>query len=186
MANHVKTLLLCALALLITVTSVCAADHQAELTDAYKYFFFREYDKAFEEIAGVLEEEPGNVSALELRGRIEIVTGDLDAALATFEEAIAADAEDYRGWQGKGDVLERMYKSDEALEAYSVAVENNKNASSSLYALAVLYAEKGEKENSFEYLKKAVKADEFLKDTARDERSFENFRDDGEFWEIVN
>lgn len=186
MANQIKTLLVCALALLVTVTSVCAADHKVELTDASKFFFFREYDKAFEKIAGVLEEEPDNVTALELRGRIEIVTGDLGAALATFEEAIAADAEDYRGWQGKGEVLERMYKSDEALEAYSAAVENNKNASSSLYALAVLYAKKGEKENSFEYLTKAVKADEFLKETARDEPGFENFRDDGEFWEIVN
>ncbi|UCE27676.1 MAG: tetratricopeptide repeat protein [Candidatus Coatesbacteria bacterium] len=172
----------------ITLTSVTSfgADYKTELTDASKYFLLRDYDKAVEIIDGVLEEEPGNVTALELRGRIEIVTGDLDAALATFEEAVAADPEDYRGWQGKGDVLERMYKTDEALEAYSVAVENNKKASSSLYALAVLYAEKGEKENSFEYLKKAVKANEFLKETARNEPGFEGFRGDAEFWEIVN
>jgi|GEM_PF-1865588 len=186
MTNRIKTLLLDTLALLIAVTSVCAADHKVELTDASKYFFYREYDKAVEIINGVLEEEPGNVSALELRGRIEIVTGDLETALATFEEAIGADPEDYRGWQGKGEVLERMYKYDGALEAYSVAVEINKKASTSLYALAVLYAKKGEKENSFKYLKKAVKVDEFLKETARDEPGFEGFRGDAEFWEIVN
>jgi tetratricopeptide (TPR) repeat protein len=186
MANRINTLLLCVSVFLTAVTLVYATNHKAELTKASKHFFYREYDKAVEIINGVLEEEPGNVSALELRGRIEIVTGDLETALATFEEAIGADPEDYRGWQGKGEVLERMYKYDGALEAYSVAVETNKKASSSLYALALLYAKKGEKESSFKYLKKAVKADEFLKETAREEPGFEGFRGDAEFWKIVN
>jgi tetratricopeptide (TPR) repeat protein len=173
------------LGLFIAVTAM-SADHKTEIIDASKYFFYRDYDTALDKIAAVLAEDPDNVSALELRGRIEIMNGDLDAALATFDEAIAADAEDYRGWQGKGEVLARTYNLDDALEAYSIAVENNKKASSSLYALAVIYARKSDKDNSLKYLEKAIKTNPFLKDTALEEPHFQGFRGDSQFWAILN
>jgi tetratricopeptide (TPR) repeat protein len=78
-----------------------------------------------------------------------------------------------------------MYKFDDAVDAYTAAVEKNKKASSSLYALAILYARKGDRNNSFQHLEKAVKTDPYLKDNARVEPDFQGYRGDGEFWKIL-
>jgi tetratricopeptide (TPR) repeat protein len=178
----VITILIFTLVLMVPATG---ADPRDDFIDASKCFLYGDYDKALDKIALILDEEPDNIAALELRGRIEITKGDLDSALVTFEEAIVVDGDDYRGWQGKGEVLERMYKLDEAVDAYTVAVENNKKASSSLYALAILYARKGDRNNSFQHLEKAVKNDPYLKDNARVEPDFQGYRGDGEFWNIL-
>lgn len=63
------------------------------LADAAQAFGSGEPDRAIELYGEVLDLQPTNVEALTYRGWISYQTGDVDAAKADFDEAVAFDAE---------------------------------------------------------------------------------------------
>lgn len=81
----------------------------------------RAYEAAAEILGAGLEAYPNSPGLLVLRGKAQLVTGDAEGALESFNAAIAADERNLAANFWRGAALDALGRTDEAIAAYQQA-----------------------------------------------------------------
>jgi putative intracellular protease/amidase len=111
-----------------------------------------------------------------LRGR-----GDWKGVAALANELIALAPEDGTGWYELGLALHQQGELDEAIAAHEAATEDPVRAAAAHYNLSCAWARKGERENAFAALARAVDAGWMRRGTTERDSDLTPLRDDARF-----
>jgi DNA-binding response OmpR family regulator len=130
-------------------------------------------DDLLRRIEAVLEttgaRPPGAAAPLVASGRAALAAGQVEEAIAAFEEAVRADAFSADALHGLGEALRQRGEAFRAMSALERAVELRPELIPALSVLAGLYLEKGFRAKAAEMLERAVHA-------ARDPETRERLR----------
>ena len=109
-----------------------------------------------------------------------------DAAAAIYRKLIAKDSDNWRNWYSLGSALLSAGEFDEAIEAHAKVAGMEVPASGSAgYNVACAYALKGETDQAFEWLHKAVAAGYRSTGQLKRDSDLESLREDPRFAEVI-
>lgn len=145
----------------------------------------RQYEEALELLNEAVKLDAGNDRAYLFMAQAHIGLKDYEAALDGYDKALNANSKSYIAWNGKGELLLRKLKYDEAQVCFEEAIDLYHEAAGAMYNLAIVYARKDDRENCFKWLKKAAKQDPGLKVRAREEKAFIKYLSYSGFQDIV-
>jgi len=145
----------------------------------------RQYEEALELLNEAVKLDAGNDRAYLFMAQAHIGLKDYEAALDSYDKALNANSKSYIAWNGKGELLLRELKYDEAQVCFEEAIDIYREAAGAMYNLAIVYARKDDRENCFKWLEKAAKQYPGLKITAREEKAFIKYLSYSDFQDIV-
>ncbi len=80
-------------------------------------------DEALAKLNKALEKDPSLVMALSARGTVFMTRGNANAARADFEMAVKTDPSQWTAWNGLGAVHGSQFRTAEAIDAYTRAID---------------------------------------------------------------
>lgn len=101
------------------------------------------------------------------------------------EKAIGLDPELALAWTNKSAALLGLGRNEEGLEATEKGIELDPNNASAWYNKACAHSQLGQKEKMLDALEKAIELNPDYKEKAKTDSSFEPYRDDSDFQELV-
>jgi len=111
--------------------------------------------------------------------------GDFVRAIEYYDMALELDPQLKFAWSNKGYALQDLGEYDDALRCYYRALEIDSGFADAWYNKACLHSVLGETSKMIYCLRKAIKFNEELRDYARTDPDFDNYRDLPEFIELV-
>lgn len=113
-------------------------------------FVGQDYGKCIESLTEVLREDQTHTLALVSRGAAFMRTGEMAAALADLDRAIAIDPGYARAYHLRGLVHESQDQVDKAVEDFSKAIELKPDYGAAYHSRATLYAKLGQTDHATE------------------------------------
>ncbi len=110
---------------------------------------------------------------------------EYDSALDLFTRATQLDPDDPQGWHGRGATLSKMLRHDEAQDALDIAIDLKPDYLVAIWHRACDHSVNLQKEAALSDLRRAVALDPSVKESAKQDRSFQWLWADSEFLSIV-
>jgi tetratricopeptide (TPR) repeat protein len=111
--------------------------------------------------------------------------GDLESAIEYYDKALEMDSELKFAWSNKGYALQNLGVYDEALKCYYNAFEIDSGFADAWYNKACLHAMLGEEAKMIYSLRKAIQFKEELREYAKQDPDFKDFKDNPGFLELI-
>jgi len=133
------------------------------------------------------EKEKAKTSTADLRKQAQALVekGEWTDAAAKFEAIVEIDADDARSWHMLGYTRHAAGNLDDALVAHRKAAEFDEVAGVATYNIACVYALKGDKDEAFAYLEKALATGWDGIDHMATDPDMDSLRDDSRYEKIV-
>ncbi len=153
---------------------------------AYQFSFKRQYDEAIQQFRKTLELDPNFARAHTGLGRVYVQEGRFEEAIAELQKAVSLSGQPEPVLKA---VLGHTYaisgKRDEARKVLDEMVELSKRRYVSAYAIAMVYAGLGEKEQAFASLEKAYGERAGRLQYLRADREWDSLRSDSRFADLL-
>jgi len=113
------------------------------------------------------------------------ISGKLQDALRVYKKLLLLKPDHYIAWNNYGTIVRDLLRFDEALDAYTKALELSPDNPGVLYLFATVYAMQKKKDKMMETLKKSIAFDPEFKDEALNDKAFKEYWEDPEFKDIA-
>jgi tetratricopeptide (TPR) repeat protein len=136
-----------------------ASNEEAHFLKGYSHFFVKEYDQALEHLnqAESLKYKP-LLELYRVRASVQYERKDYEGAMADIRRVVEAEPRNVQYLKLAGDVSLMLKNYDEALAIYQKLSAASPNDGNILYAIAQLYAAKGDLDNQVAFGERAIKA----------------------------
>ncbi len=133
------------------------------------------------------EDAPPSASQLTKTMNAQLQKQDWEGVMQTAKALLEIDEQNGQAWYGLGLALHSLGRLDEALEAHlkAAASPNTKISATACYNAACVYALKGEKDEAFVWLDKALNAGFNGFDHMAQDSDMDNLRDDPRFQKFM-
>lgn len=143
------------------------------------------YKEALDCVNKAIELDPNNFFAYNNKASILFRLGKYKEALENIEKSLSIRPDFNFAIRNKGLCLMYLNRIDEGIEIFKELITKEPNNPEHYYNLACAYAQKGEKNQAIDYLKRAIEMDQNFKFIALDDKDFDSIRDSEEFKELV-
>jgi tetratricopeptide (TPR) repeat protein len=133
-------------------------NEEAHFLKGYAHYFLKEYDQALENLnqAETLKYRKP-LEIYRVRASVLFERKDYEAAMADIQRVLQAEPRNIEYMRLSGDVSLLMKNYDQALAAYQKVSDATPNDGNLAYAIAQLYASKGDLDNQILFAEKAVR-----------------------------
>ncbi len=136
------------------------ADDASQLSVAYqtRSTLAGDPEAMLKDLAKAIEVDSRNLDAWRMRGVYYLTRGELDKALADFQELLAKDPDDLAAHQAIAQTFRALKQYDKALEHIGKALETDPQSSLAFNLRAQIFEEQGNIDGAVENLNEAIKA----------------------------
>ncbi|WP_312884250.1 tetratricopeptide repeat protein [Clostridium psychrophilum] len=151
----------------------------------YDQFFKQEYKQAISTQRQVIKEDPNFYKAYAVEGIALAYSGNFNEGMKQIDHALKLKPNYGYGRFNKALANELFANYDEAIKWYKKDLEVE-NYEWSYYGIASIYGRRGDVKNAIKYLKLAIDISPSIKNTAKNEKDFNNVRKNKEFSKLIS
>lgn len=151
---------------------------------AYESFHEKKYADAVMICDDIIKKDAGYYKAYNIRGIALCYSGKYGEGMSNIDKSLQINPDFGYARFNKALAYELYGYYDEAIKWYNKDLQIEKYIWS-YYGLASIYGRKGDVSNTVRYLKIAIDMDKSVKDTAKNEKDFDNVRNSTEFQNLI-
>lgn len=151
----------------------------------YDQFFKQEYKQAISTQRQVIKKDPNFYKAYAVEGIALAYSGNFNEGMKQIDHALKLKPNYGYGRFNKALANELFANYDEAIKWYKKDLEVE-NYEWSYYGIASIYGRRGDVKNTIKYLKLAIDISPSIKNTAKNEKDFNNVRKSKEFSKLIS
>lgn len=151
---------------------------------AYQNFHSKKYSDAVKICDDIIKKDTGYYKAYNVKGIALCYSGRYKEGMGNIDKSLDINPDFGYAIFNKALAYELYGYYDEAIKWYNKNIEAEKYIWS-YYGLASIYGRRGDAHNTVKYLKIAIDMDKSVKEVAKDEKDFDNVRNNAEFQKLI-
>lgn len=151
---------------------------------AYQDFHGKKYPDAIKICDDIIKKDADYYKAYNIKGIALCYSGRYEEGMKNIDKSLEIDSDFGYARFNKALAYELYGHYDEAIKWYNKNLEIEKYIWS-YYGLASIYGRRGDADNTVKYLKIAIDMDKSVKEVARDEKDFDNVKNNTEFKKLI-
>lgn len=152
--------------------------------DAYNNFHSKRYSESIKISDEVIKNDPNYYKAYNIKGIALSFSGNYDEGMKNIDKSLSINPDFGYGRFNKALSYELYGYYDDAIKWYNEALKVEKYIWS-YYGLSSIYGRKGDVDNTVKYLKIAIDMDASVKNIAKEEKDFDNVKENEEFQNLL-
>ena len=143
------------------------------------------HEEAIQAYEEAIKFKPDYTDAWNNKGLGLAKLGRYKEAIQAYDEAIKLSPDNADAWNNKGVSFSDLDRDEEAIQAYKEAIKLRPDYADAWYNMACSFSLQNNKDKMLDNLKKSIELTPELRDSAKIDEDFKNFRNDPDFKKLV-